>query len=70
MGLNERVKAIEAKAGTQAGPIVIVYENDSIPQGTPPDAVIIYVKYDGNAKGSQPDGRGDSPRNSGRQYEH
>jgi len=36
MGLNERVKAIEAKAGTQAGPIVIVYENDSIPQGTPP----------------------------------
>ena len=69
MGFNERLKAIEVKAGTKTGPTVIVYENNSVPEGTPPGAVIVYVKYDGNARGSQPDGHGDSRRNRGRRYE-
>jgi hypothetical protein len=69
MGFNERLKAIEVKAGTKTGPTVIVYENNSVPEGTPPDAIILRVVYDGNARGSQPDGHGDSRRNRGRRYE-
>jgi len=68
--LSGRLRMIEKKAGNkEERPVVVVYENNSIPEGTPPNALIVHVVYDGNARGSQPDGHGDSPRNSRRRYE-
>ena len=71
MSLSARLAAIEKKAGDkEERPIIVVYEDDAIPEDTPPNALIVHVVYDGNAKGSQPGGRSDFPRNSGRRDEH
>jgi len=49
--IERRLDAIEKKLGDQRRPIVVVYEGDEIPEGTPPNALIVQVFYDGNKRG-------------------
>ena len=48
--IERRLDAIEKKLGDQRRPIVVVYEGDEIPEGTPPNALIVQVFYDGNKR--------------------
>lgn len=52
--IEQRLNAIEKKLGTQQGPIVVVYEGEEIPEGTPPNALIVQVVYDGNNRERDP----------------
>jgi len=55
MSLSARLAAIEKKAGDkEERPIVVVYENNSVPEGTPPNALIVHVEY---VKTAKADGR-------------
>jgi len=44
--IERRLDAIEKKVGTQKGPIVVVHEGDEIPEGTPPNAIILWERYE------------------------
>jgi len=52
--IERRLDAIEKKLGNQRRPVVVVYEGDEIPEGTPLNALIVQVVYDGNKRGRDP----------------
>lgn len=52
MGLSERLKAVEKRAGDQNRPVVVVWPGEDVPEDVPENALIILVEYTNDAPGA------------------